>query len=108
MPNKVKPYKVIIQDPATEMLINHASFIALVSEAAAERLTAEFVKQAKTLKTMPERCPWFHDPLIPAHKYRKLIFGKYYILLFQIIDETVFVDAMLDCRKDDAWLLVDK
>jgi hypothetical protein len=105
MQNADKRYNVAIQAPAAEMLLHHARFLAGVSERAARRLTDEFVKQAKTLEVMPERCPWLMDPAAPERKYRKLIFEKHYMLLFQIIGDDVFVDAMVDCRQDYAWLL---
>ena len=105
MPNEGRRYTVTIQEPAAEMLAHHARFLAQVSETAAERLVTEFVKQAKTLETMPERCPWVFDPLIPEHKYKKLLFEKHYMLIFKVVGKNVFVDAMVDCRRDYAWLL---
>ena len=98
-------YKVIIQDPAKEMLLYHARFLAQVSVAAAERLANEFTRQAKSLETMPERCPWLFNSYIPEYKYRKLVFEKRYMLLYQIIGNNVYVDAMVDCRQDYNWLL---
>lgn len=105
MPNEGRRYTVTIREPAAEMLAHHARFLARASETAAERLVTEFVKQAKTLETMPERCPWVFDSLIPEHKYKKLLFEKHYMLLFQVVGKNVFVDAMVDCRRDYAWLL---
>ena len=105
MPGEVKRYKVVIQGPAADMPVHHARFLTQVSETAAVRLTEEFAKKAKTLETMPERCPWLFDPHIPEHKYRKLVFEKHYMLLFQIIGNEVFVDATIDCRQDYIWLL---
>ena len=100
-----KEYTVTIQDPALDMLLQHTRFLAQVSESAAVRLTEDFFREAKTLESMPERCPWLIDPMIPEYKYRKLIFGKYYMLIFQINGDQVFIDAMLDCRQDYTHLL---
>ena len=105
MPDEVKKYRVVIQDRAAEMLVHHARFLAQVSEAAANRLAEEFVKETKGLEIIPEHCPWLFDPYIPDHKYRRLIFQKQYMLLFQVIDTVVYVDAMMDCRQDYSWLL---
>jgi len=105
MPKETKKYTVIVYDPATEMLVQHARFLAGVSEAAARRLMSEFKSKSKTLETMPQRCSWVNHPLIPKQKYRKLIFQKHYMLVFQIIGEFVHVDAMVDCRQDYIWLL---
>ena len=100
-----KKYTVRIQEPAAEMLVQHSRFLAQASETAAKRLMADFKKQAESLEIMPERCPWLYHPMIPEHKYRKLIFEKYYMLIFQIIGENVFIDAMVDCRQDYIYLL---
>ena len=105
MPEEVKKYSVIIHDAATEMLVEHVRFLARVSESAARKLASEFKNKSKTLETMPQRCPWLYHPLIAEHKYRKLVFEKHYMLIFQIFGETVHVDAMVDCRQEYFWLL---
>jgi plasmid stabilization system protein ParE len=105
MLDAIEKYKVVIQDPATEMLVQHTRFLAQISEPAAKRLIKEFRTKAKTLETMPQRCPWLYVPGLPEHKYRKLIFEKSYMLVFQIVGNKVFVDAMADCRQDLSRLL---
>ena len=105
MDSENKRYTVIIQSPATEMLMSHARFLAQVSENAATRLVDEFVRNAKSLEYMPERCPWLIDPSIPRRKYRKLIFEKNFMLVFIVKGDNVYVDAIVDCRQDYRWLL---
>jgi hypothetical protein len=105
MENADKEYNVVIDDDAVSMLVGHARFLAEVSIPAAERLTDEFYRSARSLIHMPERCPWLDDPHIPAYKYRKLLFMKRYLLVFQIIGDIVYIDAMVDCRQDYVWLL---
>jgi len=87
------------------MLLSHTRFLAQVSENAANRLVEAFAEKAKTLVYMPERCPWLTGDTVPQRKYRKLIFEKHYMLIFQIIGDKVYVDAMVDCRQDYSWLL---
>jgi hypothetical protein len=103
---KKNEFTVIISNQAAEMLVYHARFLANVSENAAKRLIGEFEKTAKSLEIMPTRCPWLNDPLLPEHKYRKLLFDKRYLLIFQIRGKTVYIDAVVDCRQDYAWLLI--
>jgi len=100
-----KSYKVIITSKAADMLISHSRFIANVSEKAAMNFINEFNEKAKSLEKFPERNPYVIDPMIQEGKYRKLIILKRYILIYQIKDENVFVDALLDCRQDYKWLL---
>ena len=107
MGNADKEYNVVIQTPATEMLVTHARFLAQVSKSVADRLVDEFFVKSKTLEQMPERCPWLSGYSIPEKKYRKLVFERNYMLVFQIIDNVVYVDAMIDCRAEFQWLLQD-
>ena len=54
---------------------------------------------------MPQRCPWLTGTYIPGHTYRFILFEKRYMLIFQIVDDTVYVDYVVDCRQDYGWLL---
>ena len=83
-------YRVIVSARAAQMLVSHAAFLAQVSPAAAERLTVEFEKAAKSLEQMPQRCPWLKGEYIPKNAYRFILFEKRYMLIFQIVDNTVY------------------
>lgn len=87
------------------MLVAHAAFLARVSPEAAEKLTAEFEKTAKSLEFMPQRCPWLSGEYIPARTYRFILFRKHYMILFQIVDDVVYADYVIDCRQDYHWLI---
>ena len=98
-------YRVIVSARAAQMLVSHAAFLAQVSHAAAERLTVEFEKTAKSLEQMPQRCPWLKGEYIPKNAYRFILFEKRYMLIFQIVDHTVYADHVVDCRQDYSWLI---
>lgn len=102
---KQSNYRVIVSERAKQMLVSHAAFLAQVSPEAAERLTVEFEKAANSLETMSQRCPWFAGKHIPRHTYRFILFEKRYMLLFQIVDNTVYADYVVDCRQDYSWLI---
>ena len=53
---------------------------------------------------MPERFPYLDEPYILPNKYHKMFIENWYLVLFQIKDKTVFMDYILDCRKDYSWL----
>ena len=105
MLEKNKLYTVKITETAWEMLISHARFLANVSIPAANRLVDTFVEITDSLAAMPERNPWLEHDAIPFQKYRKLLFGKHYMALYQIQENTVYVTAVMDCRQDYIWLL---
>lgn len=98
-------YRVIVSERATQMLVSHAAFLAQVSPEAAERLTAEFEKTANSLETMPQRCPWLTGEYIPRNAYRFILFEKMYMIIFQIVDDIVYADCVVDCRQDYSWLI---
>ena len=86
-------------------MLEHARFLANISENAAIRLVDEFVEKAGTLTEMPERCPWLVNDAIPFQKYRKLIIGKHHLALFKISGTAVYISAVVDCRQEYAGLL---
>ena len=98
-------YHVIVSERATQMLVSHAAFLAQVSPEAAERLTAEFEKTANSLEIMPQRCPWLTGEYIPRNAYRFILFEKWYMIIFQIMDDIVYADYVVDCRQDYGWLI---
>lgn len=98
-------YHVIVSERAAQMLVSHAAFLAQVNPQAAKNITSEFNKAANSLECMPQRCPWLKGAYIPKNTYRFLLFEKRYMIIFQIIDDTVFADYVIDCRQDYSWLI---
>ena len=98
-------YKVIISDRAKEMLGMHIRFLAQVNKTAATKLKNRLVEEIRSLQDMPQRNPFFNENYIPANKYHKLYVENWYLVLYQIKDDTVYVDWIVDCRQDYQWLL---
>ena len=84
------------------MLISQAAYLAQTNLEAAERLVVSFETAANSLSTMPQRCPWLTGGHIPQNKYRFLIFEKYYMLIFQISNNIVYADYVVDGRQNFA------
>ncbi len=105
MSSAAKRYHVIISERAGDMMMQHIRFLAKVSPQAADRLRRDFVEAAESLQEFPERGSWLSDPLLQANKYRKLLVDKRYMLIYQIKDNTVYIDYIVDCRQDYRWLL---
>ena len=98
-------YKVIISDRASQMLGMHLRFLAQVSRPAAVKLKQRFLEEMRSLQKMPQRYPFFNEAYIPANKYHKLYVENWYLVLYQIQDDTVYLDWIVDCRQDYQWLL---
>ena len=98
-------YKVIISDRAKEMLGMHIRFLAQVNKPTATKLKNRLVEEMRSLQDMPQRYPFFNENYIPANKYHKLSVENRYLVIYQIRDDTVYVDWIVDCRQDYQWLL---
>ena len=100
-----KRYKVIVSDKAKRMLGAHIRFMAQVNKEAAAVKKKELIAVMRSLEHMPQRFPFFEESYIPQNKYHKVFVGKWYLILYQIKDDTVYVDYILDCRKYYSWLI---
>ena len=100
-----KKYKVIVSDRAKRMLGTHIRFMAQVNKDAAKAKKQELMEAMHFLERMPQRFPFFEEAYIPTNKYHKMFVAKWYLVLYQIQDDTVYVDYILDCRKDYSWLI---
>ena len=98
-------YRVIVSERATQMLVSHVAFLAQTSPEAAERLTVEFEKTAHSLEVMPQKCPWLTGEYIPRKAYRFILFEKRYMIIFQIVDDIVYADCVVDGSQDYNWLI---
>ena len=100
-----KKYKVIVSDRAKQMLGTHFRFMAQVNKDAAIAKKKELVAAMRSLEQMLQRFPFFEEPYIPPNKYHRMFVEKWYLVLYQIKDDTVYVEYILDCRKDYSWLM---
>ena len=98
-------YRVVVSTRAAQMLVSHAAFLAQISPAAAERLTIEFEKAANSLQLLLQRCPWLTGKYIPRNAYRFILFEKRYMIIFQIVDDIVYADYVVDCRQGYSWFI---
>lgn len=100
-----KKYKVIISDRAKRMLGMHIRFMAQVSKEAAAAKKKEIMAAMRSLTQMPQRFPFFEGSYITPNKYHRMFIEKWYLVLYQIQDDTVYVEYILDCRKEYGWLI---
>lgn len=100
-----RKYKVIVSDRAKRMLGSHIGFMAQVSKEAAAAKKKELMTAMRSLSQMPQRFPFFEEMYIIPNKYHKMFVEKWYLILYQIQDDAVYVDYIIDCRRDYGWLV---
>ncbi len=98
-------YKVIVSDRAKRMLGTHIRFMVQANKEAAKAKKKELMAAMQSLTRMSQRFPFFGELYIPPNKYHKMFVEKWYLILYQIQDDTVYVDYIFDCCKDYDWLI---
>ena len=98
-------YTVIISDRAKQMLGQHIQFLAQVSKNAAVELKKSLLVEFRSWESFPQRYPFFSADFIPPNKYHRLYVQNWFLVLYQIKDNTVYIDWIVDCRQDYEWLL---
>jgi plasmid stabilization system protein ParE len=103
--HEVETYRVVISKLASQQLVRLAAFTAKLEERLAYQLAADFRTAADSLQHFPYRNPVLRDDVYPMEKYRKMVFDKWYLLIYQIKGDTVYVEYVIDGRQDYSWLL---
>ncbi len=102
---KDRKYKVVVSDRAKRMLGTHLRFMAQVSKEAAAEKKKQLMITMGSLSRNPQRVPFFEEPYIPQNKYHKMFVEKWYLILYQVQDDIVYVEYILDCRREYGWLV---
>lgn len=102
---KVQQYKIIVSNRAKEEMGSHIAFLANINMNAAKKLKEELIKSIRSLTTMPTRYGFINDEYITPNKYHKMLVSSRYLLIYQIKDDTVYVEFIVDCRQNYQWLL---
>jgi plasmid stabilization system protein ParE len=97
-------YSVILSSRVEAQLLQHMEFLARVSVPAAKRFREEYARILDRLEDNPHQFPVETDPNLPTGLYRKALFAKRYKALFSIVEDLVYLDAVVDCRQQNEML----
>jgi plasmid stabilization system protein ParE len=99
--DKHKKYSVKISPAANDKMYLHFEFLSRISKDAAERLLEILVADIKSLERFPLRNPLYEPWPLKAGKYRYMLSAKRYRIVYQVLDNQIFVDDIQDCRRND-------
>jgi len=85
------------------MLKDHVYFLAKVNADAAKSPRKKIMEEIRSLEQMPERFPYL-DEDDRRSGYRKMIVPDWYMIIYLVIGDTVFIEYILDGRQDHSWL----
>ncbi|MCL1845322.1 MAG: type II toxin-antitoxin system RelE/ParE family toxin [Defluviitaleaceae bacterium] len=96
-----KEYTVIVDPAVNDRMYDHFEFLARVNESAAERILDQLADDMQSLERLPFRNPVFNRPYLKSGKYRYMVSCERYLIVYQIVDNTVFIDDVQDSRQSD-------
>ena len=99
-------YRVFVDPSADRKFAGHIEFLARVSESAAIRLYEDYEQALVLLATTPGICPQYTPKRPIDIQLKYTLFGKRYRIVFEIINNEVFVYDIQDCRQDIGKSLV--
>jgi len=94
-------YQIIVAPAANDRMAEHFEFLARVSESAANKLLDGLIDDIQSLQKMPFRNPVYDRPYVSPLKYRYMVSNKRYRIVYQVVNDTVFVDDIQDFRQSD-------
>ena len=77
----------------------------IIDEVEHGKVKNDLIDGIRSLHKMPERYPFLYAEFIPSNKYHKMFVERWYLILYQVKDQTVYVDYIVDCRQDYGWLM---
>ncbi len=96
----MEKYKILFARRVDSQLLQHTEFLARVSLTAVKRFRNDFEKVLERLEDNPYQFPLETDLGLPEGLYHKALFSKRYKVLFSVEDNTVYLDAVVDCRQN--------
>lgn len=100
-----KKYTVVISDRAKRMLGAYILFHAHASKDAARKQKQEIMTALRSLAQMPQRFSFLEKAYITPNQYRRMFIERRYLVLYQIQENTVYAEHIVDRRQDYSWLL---
>ena len=94
-------YRIVFARRVEQMALRHTEFLSRVSIPAAKAFYKEFEDVLRRMKENPYQFPQEDDLNLPEGQYRKALFAKRYKALFMVDGETIYLDAVVDCRMDN-------
>ena len=95
-----KHYQVFVSPVADRKLAIHIEFLARVSEKAAVRLYESYKEALGFLRDSPKSCPFYIPKISIDAELRYKLINKRYRVVFEIVDNNVYVYDVQDCRQN--------
>jgi mRNA-degrading endonuclease RelE of RelBE toxin-antitoxin system len=93
-------YSVSVYPKAQDKLAAHVRFLSKVSVPAARHLKAAYDKTVEFLESSPDSCPIYYSHKLSNPNLHYELFSKRYRIVFEIVDNAVYIYDIQDCRQD--------
>lgn len=102
--NEKRPYNIRISAKAKQQLGNFIYNLVKIDKTSAIEKANAFSQKIFSLTRDPKRFTIFEEMFIPPNQYFKMSISTDYFVLYQVRDNSVLVEYILDCREKYKWL----
>lgn len=95
-----KKFKVILARRADGMLLKHLELLRRMGFAALKKFRDEFEYLLRCLGENPMQFSLEEELHLPEGAYRSALFANRYKAIFLVEGDSVYLDAILDCRQN--------
>ena len=85
---------------SVKMLSMHINFIKNVSLKLANNLQDTFFERINELQYSPFKYPFLNEINIKINTFRKINICKYYLIIYTVIEDIVYINAIVDGRQN--------
>ena len=93
-------YAIAVREECLVSFENHLEALANVNISDTENLYISFWDVVVHLAAYPDRNPLIRISSAPEAEYRRALFGQHHAILYEVADEKVFIDAVVDLRQN--------
>ncbi len=101
----MKKYQVVISPSVNEQMSEYFMHYAPDDIYYTRDLFKRLLKDISLLKFMPESISFLNRPYLEPNKYRYKLSCQHYRIVYQIVNDIVYVDDIQDIREDDEDLV---
>ena len=97
-------YKIVVSPLALNMLDDILKFIAISNYKKADETRKKIIQGIRQITVFPYKHPvlFFKDYL--KNNYRKVVVDNKYLVIYQVIKNTIYVEYIVDCKQENKWL----
>ena len=96
----MKKYRMVISPLAWDRVRRNQWVLDGFNPTYSNRVRRELSDTLREIRQNPYLFPLDESDGLPEKKYRRALFAKWYKIIYQVTENTIYVNTVVDCRMD--------